>query len=211
MNPSRAKWKDRLHTVAFMAALTVVFMSAVSGAHLLTRNTVTLNQSLYLKRAVLKAAGLTVPEEGLAVETLYRRHVRPMNPSDPEGWLEVTNAPEGAVVLVRQTSGPGLWGEIGAMVGFRTPDLVLSGIAFTAQNETPGLGARIMEPWFVGQFRGKRAALALVPEGTQSSKPDEIDAITGASITSRAVRDLVNRAADEARQAVPPPAGTEGA
>ncbi len=37
-----------------------------------------------------------------------------------------------------------------------------------------------------------------MPEGTGSSRPDEIDAITGATVTSKAVRDIVNRASTEA-------------
>ncbi len=66
-----------------------------------------------------------------------------------------------------------------------TPDGTITGLQVLSQQETPGLGTRITEvrpgdrePWFTRQFRGRR--------GDQLRLHD-IDAITGATITSRAV------------------------
>ena len=70
--------------------------------------------------------------------------------------------------------------------------MVITGIKVASQQETPGLGTRIeelrrgeKEPWFQSQFRGKgaEAAIKLVRGGG----PDGIEAITGATISSRAV------------------------
>jgi Na+-transporting NADH:ubiquinone oxidoreductase subunit C len=103
---------------------------------------------------------------------------------------------KGKCAFVR--SGPGLWGEIEAVVCFDTQTDSLVGVTFTKQNETPGLGGRIEENWFQQQFFGKKGNLALRPEGTRSASPEEIDAITGATITSKAVRDIVNASSKEA-------------
>lgn len=184
--PSRFK---RLYPLVFMLAVTFLFMSAVTGAHLATRETVERNKTLFLKRAVLLAAGLQPPADNAAAEAFYQERVRPLD----EGVFEVAG-PDGAAVRVVSADGAGLWGRIGARVGLR-PDGALAGIAFTEQSETPGLGARINEPGFREQFKGKRPPLKLVPERTRSAAPDEVDAITGASVTSKAVRDLVNRVA----------------
>ncbi len=73
-----------------------------------------------------------------------------------------------------------------------------TGIAFVRQNETPGLGARITEPWYGEQIKHKTGGLRLVSEGTGSSDAAEIDAITGATITSKAVRDILNTLVDDA-------------
>jgi Na+-transporting NADH:ubiquinone oxidoreductase subunit C len=180
----------KLYPLAFMLALTVVFMSAVSGAYLTTRDTVERNRTLFIKRAVLQAAGLTPPEDNAAAEALYQERVKPLQNGGLKGPFDVAD-PAGPI-RVEPSSGAGLWGKIDAMVGYRA-DGALAGIAFTAQNETPGLGARIEEDWFREQFPGKRPPLRLEAEGTRSGEPGAIDAITGASITSRAVRDLVNR------------------
>jgi Na+-transporting NADH:ubiquinone oxidoreductase subunit C len=90
-------------------------------------------------------------------------------------------------------TGSGLWGSITAVVGLRGDLSGLTGLTFTDQNETPGLGARITEDWFKAQFRGRKGPFTIVPEGTKSASPQEFDGITGASITTRAVRDVVNR------------------
>ncbi len=68
-----------------------------------------------------------------------------------------------------------------------------TGLAVIEHNETPGLGARIDEPWFWQQVTGKTGGLELVPEGTQPARTDRLDAITGATVTSTAIRDMLNR------------------
>ena len=66
------------------------------------------------------------------------------------------------------------------------------------QQETPGLGTRIEEirsgdtsPWFTTQFRGKNAQDVLVDKDG-----GDIQSITGATITSRAVTDGIRTTAD---------------
>ena len=81
-----------------------------------------------------------------------------------------------------------------------------AGIAFTSQNETPGLGARIEERWFVEQFRGKRAPLKIRPEKEKTSI-SEFEAITGATVTTNAVKAIVNGAAADAAGVVGDPDG----
>ena len=53
-----------------------------------------------------------------------------------------------------------------------------------SHNETPGLGDVIAEPWFKDQFRGKELGQLEVIKG---ETPDKIQAITGATISSRAI------------------------
>ena len=43
-------------------------------------------------------------------------------------------------------------GKIDAVIGIKRDFKELTGISFTANNETPGLGARITEKWFCEQF-----------------------------------------------------------
>ena len=95
-------------------------------------------------------------------------------------------------------SGPGLWGEIEAVIGFDAALNRLTGVDFTKQNETPGLGARIAEDWFRLQFRGKTGPFSRVPEGTLSDSDREFDAITGATGTSTAVEQILNDAIEAA-------------
>lgn len=72
----------------------------------------------------------------------------------------------------------------------------IQGVAILEHSETPGLGAKIneirpseSEPWFLRQFKGKSA-------GGIAIKKD-IDAITGATISSKAVTDAIRKTVDD--------------
>ena len=94
--------------------------------------------------------------------------------------------------------GPGLWGQIEGVAGLNSDLDRLTGVDFTVQIETPGLGGRIVELWFREQFRGKTGPLSRVPERTEGEGANQFDAITGATITSTAVEDMLNRVFEEA-------------
>lgn len=90
--------------------------------------------------------------------------------------------------------GEGYGGPIGVMVGFNLADDSLAGIGITTLKETPGLGMRITEPKFGGQFAEKKMPVALKAQG------GEIDAVSGATISSRGTVDAVNGAAATYRE-----------
>lgn len=96
----------------------------------------------------------------------------------------------GHVVLV--TSKDGFSGEIQLSVGVDTEGVV-QGIAFLVLNETPGLGMKAQEETFYGQYAGKGPESFSVVKGSPSSE-DQVEAISGATITSTAVTNAVNAA-----------------
>ena len=154
------------------------------------------NEKLFLRKTVLQAAGFQVPDDYIAATKLFEERV-----TTGDGWYIIT-MDDGSHTYAAQFSGPGLWGKIDVMVGFRDTagstagNYSLTGIGIISQNETPGLGARIEEAWFTGQFDGKWGPFRLVEEGT-ASKVNEIDGITGATRTSVAMLSIMNRAVAE--------------
>jgi electron transport complex protein RnfG len=84
----------------------------------------------------------------------------------------------------------GFSGNISLMAGFKTDGTILS-ITVLDHKETPGLGTKMTESEFKEQFTGKNPAefkLKVKKDGGQ------IDAITAATISSRAFCDAVQRA-----------------
>lgn len=71
-------------------------------------------------------------------------------------------------------------GGLTIMVGVNR-DLTVSGVEIVKSSETSGLGANAKKPWFREQFVGKSGTVAVTKDG------GDIDALTGATITSRAV------------------------
>ena len=92
-------------------------------------------------------------------------------------------------VVVESTSTEGYGGNIQITVGI-TADGTVSGISILSISETAGLGMKATEPAFYGQYEGKQAEKFAVSKDGGEGEP--IDAISGATITSRAVTAAVN-------------------
>ena len=76
----------------------------------------------------------------------------------------------------------GYGGDIVLMVGFKKDKKTVISYKVLTANETPGLGMKLKTPEFAGQFAGKDGtSLKVKKDG------GEIEAITSATITSRAV------------------------
>jgi Na+-transporting NADH:ubiquinone oxidoreductase subunit C len=182
----------RVMIVVFTVLVTVVFVSPISLMYLITKPKVELNEQVFLKRSVLYAAGLTIPREPARIVELFDARVEQKTGSSGPYYLvkDEGGKPAGYVFLRR---GPGLWGEITAALGFDVQLEKLTGVDFLKQSETPGLGARIGESWFREQFRGKRGPFTTVGEGEPAAE-NQFDAVTGATLTSSFVKDLLNAA-----------------
>lgn len=86
----------------------------------------------------------------------------------------------------------GYGGLIEMMVGISN-DGELIGIKILTHNETPGLGAKSTDPAFSDQFKQKDVDRIEITK-TKPAAKNEVQAISGATITSRAVADGVNTA-----------------
>jgi len=83
-----------------------------------------------------------------------------------------------------ETSGKGYGGDVGLMVGIDVKDNKLIGVGVTTHGETPGMGAKAKsDPGFAAQYKG----LAIDKPIAVSQDGGSISAISGATITSRAV------------------------
>ena len=187
---------NRIFPLIFMFISTAVCITLVSGIYLSTEERVLANEQLYLRMAVLYASGISYTRGDIdGVQRIYEERV-----SEENGWFRVSLEDDVNGYIVPAT-GSGLWGPIEMLLGFREDLSTMIGISIVSHNETPGLGARIDEEWFKEQFRGKQGPFVMVDEGTAQAD-DEIDSITGATRTSVAVRDIINRGIEEASDIV---------
>ncbi|MBS0000170.1 MAG: RnfABCDGE type electron transport complex subunit G [Cyclobacteriaceae bacterium] len=99
-------------------------------------------------------------------------------------------------VAIRSFSKNGYSGLIWVMVGIK-PDGTLQDVVVIEHKETPGLGSKMSDPGFKGQFKGLNPS-----ETTIEVKKDggEIDAITAATISSRAFCDAIQLAVESYRK-----------
>lgn len=99
----------------------------------------------------------------------------------------VKGGEEGYVITT--TDGEGYGGNIQITVGI-TADGTVSGISFLSISETAGLGMKATEPAFYEQYQGKQTDKFVVSKDGGDGEP--IDALSGATFTSRAVTGAVN-------------------
>ena len=93
--------------------------------------------------------------------------------------------------------GAGLWGAIWGYVALNEDKDTVYGTFFDHQGETPGLGAEITTPEFNKEFRNKQIFSGnqlvgiLVVKGGNASGANEVDAISGGTITSKGVETMI--------------------
>jgi len=104
-------------------------------------------------------------------------------------------------------AGPGFQDTIALLYGYKPAEKQVVGMEILESRETPGLGDKIYkDAEFVAEF----SALSIVPEivtvkkGT-GSEPNEVDAITGATISSKAVVRIINETHTAWAEQLPPP------
>jgi len=102
-----------------------------------------------------------------------------------------------AVGVAFKAEGSGFQAKIVTMVGLGLDYLQLKGIKVLEQLETPGLGNRISESAFEGQFKGVEVKPRIeYIKNRKPEKPNQIQAITGATISSDAVVNHINKAVE---------------
>jgi electron transport complex protein RnfG len=83
-----------------------------------------------------------------------------------------------------EDSGKGFGGNIGVMIGVNLTDDKIVGVGVTTHSETPGVGARAKtEPKFTAQFKG----MTLTDDFKVKADGGQVDALSGATVTSRGV------------------------
>ena len=108
---------------------------------------------------------------------------------------------------VVQASGMGYADRIELLVGLDTSCTTITGLAILDHKETPGLGAFIKSDGFQDQFAGKKGDGQLKPVKSGTPTDEEIQAISGATISSQSVCTIINKALAAVREKLAAMAG----
>ncbi|MBN2293140.1 MAG: FMN-binding protein [Pirellulales bacterium] len=98
------------------------------------------------------------------------------------------------------TRGPGFADEIRLLVGLNREATIITGIYVLDQKETPGLGALITGRTFRDEFRDIPTNRALEVVTSEPTTTNQIQALTGATISSQSVAGIVNAAVKELKE-----------
>ncbi len=115
-----------------------------------------------------------------------------------DGGIEYYTAIKGGetAAYIFTESAKGYGGDVSVMTAVK-PDGTVAGVAILdVSNETPGLGQNAAKESFYSQYAGLKKGVSLLKNGAKAEN-NEVDAVTGATITSTAVTRAVNAALDD--------------
>ncbi|MFW6065914.1 MAG: FMN-binding protein [Planctomycetota bacterium] len=170
--------------------LAVCFGSALAGVHVALSPRIEENRRAEVQDAIPILLQGAVPESAERTELGGRRVYKGYDAEgDHLGW-------------VVHATGQGFGGPVELLIGLDQPAERITGIYVLLQTETPGLGTGITEQDWREQFEGIPASGGVTLVKEKPSQSDEIQAITGATVSSQSVCDIVNSAVADVRAAL---------
>lgn len=175
-------WQEIIKPCVVLTAICVIIVAVLAFVNTQTAPIIDANA----KAAASESRKVVVPE----ADSFDEVQVDEKTVSD-YSVVDVYKAQNDAGYAVTVTE-KGYNGAIKVMVGFTNEGKIIN-VSIIEQEETPGLGAKIIEPDFKDQFNGKTGGELSVVKGSASSE-NEIVAVAGATISSRAATKAINNA-----------------
>jgi electron transport complex protein RnfG len=170
--------------IKMVVVLTV--LSSFSGGVLAAIRNGTVERIEYQQLKFVKGPAIRSILEGSSNDPIVDRFKLTVEEKEKSFYVGVFEGK--AEVVAFESSGGGYGGPIGVMVGVNLTDDQIVGIGVTTHAETPGIGARAQtSPSFAAQFKD-------LPLTQPITVGDQIDALSGATITSSGVAAAVTDA-----------------
>ena len=183
-----------MYVSALVLLISVVLTTVSIG--LKSKREANVTQEKY--QQILKAAGYKdVPKKTVS---FFQEIAEPEKGSKTSEKYHIRCADGNPGIVVR-VQGKGLWGPIWGYVVLSEDGKTIKGVSFAHKSETPGLGAKITDDEFANAFIGKKlydpngafTSVRVVKKGQEGDIREEnrVDAISGATITSRGVDEMM--------------------
>jgi Na+-transporting NADH:ubiquinone oxidoreductase subunit C len=194
--------KKHLYSIAYMFIITFFFAAAVSAVRLVSLERIKVNERAKITGIILDVLGIVRDKKmdaGPLVE-LFENRIRTITLGKKTLYAATGVNEKGPGGYAFEVSGPGFWGPIYGIAAVDARAERILGVRFYKHVETPGLGARISEKWFFDQFQslpvtqpGENGRFFSLKRAGKSRAANELDAVTGATMTSQAVEEFLNR------------------
>ncbi|MFC1633300.1 FMN-binding protein [Planctomycetota bacterium] len=189
------------YTLSYAGVLGAACALLLTGVASFTASYRSANADADRKRNILTVLEVPCPEKVSSEELvgIFESNVREEQSGELEIYRYVPGQDSGGKETVAvHFEGPGLWGPIRGFLALDTDMRTIRGITFYEQEETPGLGGEIAADWFLQAFEGKKIVDAsgkpgiIIKGGGDTNAMNEVDTITGATMTCDKVEELLN-------------------
>ena len=179
---------DIIRPTAVLALICIVVTLALSSANFLTEN---------------KIEALAQENQNKAMSKLIEADSYNEKTAEIDGekitYTTAENS-DGIMGYIFTVDVNGYGGALSVMTAINTDGTVAAIEILDASNETPGLGQNVTKQDFYTQYSGVKSGVEVVKDGTGSADNNTVNAVTGATISSKAVTKSVNTALDYAEK-----------
>lgn len=179
---------DIIRPTAVLALICIVVTLALSSANFLTEN---------------KIEALAQENQNKAMSKLIEADSYNEQTDEIDGeeitYTTAENS-DGIIGYIFTVDVNGYGGALSVMTAINTDGTVAAIEILDASNETPGLGQNVTKQDFYTQYSGVKSGVEVVKDGTGSADNNTVNAVTGATISSKAVTKSVNTALDYAEK-----------
>ncbi|MDO4419819.1 MAG: RnfABCDGE type electron transport complex subunit G [Ruminococcus sp.] len=178
----KIKLKDIIVPTVTLFVICLIVSALLAGTNALTKEPIAQNELKKSQEAMQSVCPDAVSfegEKGLEIEA-----------------YKALNESGEVIGYAIPVSSKGYGGDVSVMVGISSVDGgMVTGVEVLSHSETPGLGANATNESFRNQFKDNPSlhGFSVVKDGSGGTE-GKIDAITGATITSNAVKNAVNEA-----------------
>jgi Na+-transporting NADH:ubiquinone oxidoreductase subunit NqrC len=188
-----AKLGRKLLDMVFIVVLGVLSAGVLVVAQSYAAPRARRHSELRVRTNILAAAGVSArPDQ---IESLFAARAR----TEQSGAITLYRVD---TLVACEFRGPGVWGPIEGIITLDSSLQRIAGVRVLVQEETPGLGDRIKDPDYLAAYSGKSTQEPLeLAIRRKATLENEIDAISGATLSSQAMVKVVNDAVAAVRRA----------
>lgn len=200
-----------LYPIIFMLITVLIFVGMLAVMYRLSQAKIEANQrDSYNRKVLITLAGVIGEKTGMDVEEIvenypesYEKYIFAMDQEGLERKAYKAVVDGEVLGYSFEIDGNGLWGSMSALVSMNLAFDTILELRLVNQMETPGLGARIEEDWFLAQFKDRlfifhpesaedvTKKYEFIAESQNPESDSQIRSVTGATITSNAVLQML--------------------
>ena len=180
---------SKLSMILFVLILGSVLTTALVAVDRLTAEPIARNKAVKLQKGILSSLSIEYGKDD--IDEKFSANIEVIETKGTEPVKFYRSKTSGDVAF--EIGGTGIQGPIQATIAL-SPNLEqIRGLSIVGQEETPGLGGRIVEIDFLNRFKDKKviSGLAILSPG-KAEADNEVDGITGATLTCNALEELLN-------------------
>lgn len=199
-----------LYTIIYSTVLVIVVAVVLALASYLLKDRQQRNVAIETKLMILRSVHLgrnadKAKDKATYIEQEYAKYITDSSITEGDKNLPIyiCRLENQEKFYIVKLHGAGLWGPIWGYISLKSDLSTVYGAVFAHKGETPGLGAEIATPGFSDQFadkkifEGENFVSIQVVKGGAAKGDHQVDAISGGTITSKAVEAMLKSSISE--------------